>query len=44
MGSVHGLHTSRFAMDESVLHLGAALHADFALAHVGGAQREHLEL
>ena len=35
-GSVHGLHTPRFQLDESVLHLGAALHAAFALQFVSG--------
>ena len=35
-GSVHGLHTSRFQLDESVLHLGSALHAAFALHFVSG--------
>lgn len=29
-GSVYGLHTSKFTMDESVLHQGAALHAILA--------------
>ena len=35
-GSVHGLHTPRFQLDESVLHLGSALHAAFALQFVSG--------
>ncbi len=30
-GSVHGLHTARFQMDEAVMSLGAALHATVAL-------------
>lgn len=30
-GSVHGLHTAQFRMDEAQLPLGAALHAAFAL-------------
>ena len=30
-GSVHGLHTSRFQMDEAQMPLGAALHAAVAL-------------
>lgn len=34
VGSVHGLHTSRFLMDESVLPVGAALHAAFALEYL----------
>ena len=29
-GSVHGLHTPRFTMDEGVMPLGAALHASMA--------------
>ena len=29
-GSVHGLHTPRFVMDEGVMPLGAALHASMA--------------
>ena len=33
---MHGLHTSRFQLDESVLHLGSALHAAFALHFVSG--------
>ena len=35
-GSVHGLHTPRFQLDESVLHMGSALHAAFALHFVSG--------
>ena len=35
-GSVHGLHTPRFQLDESVLHLGSALHAAFARQFVSG--------
>jgi IAA-amino acid hydrolase len=34
VGSVHGLHTSRFLMDESVLPVGAALHAAFVLEYL----------
>lgn len=30
VGSVHGLHTPRFTMDEGVMPLGAALHASMA--------------
>ena len=30
LGSVHGLHTPKFKLDESVLRLGAALHAGLA--------------
>lgn len=30
-GSVHGLHTAQFTMDESQMPLGAALHASVAL-------------
>ena len=30
-GSVHGLHTPQFRLDESALPLGAALHVQFAL-------------
>ena len=30
-GSVHGLHTARFQMDEAQMPLGAALHATVAL-------------
>ena len=33
-GSVHGLHTSRFTMDETVLKQGAALHAHLATAYI----------
>ncbi len=32
VGSVHGLHTPRFTMDEAQLPLGAALHASMAFA------------
>ena len=32
IGSVHGLHTPRFTMDEAQLPLGAALHASMAFA------------
>lgn len=31
VGSVHGLHTPRFQMDEAQMPLGAALHATVAL-------------
>lgn len=47
-GSVHGLHTSRFLMDESVLPLGAAMHAALATQYLEKyskhlvAQREEL--
>ena len=30
-GSVHGLHTARFQMDEAQMPLGAALHATVAM-------------
>lgn len=30
LGSVHGLHTPRFKLDESVLPIGAAMHAALA--------------
>ena len=30
LGSVHGLHTPRFKLDESVMKLGAAMHAGLA--------------
>ena len=30
-GSVHGLHTAQFQMDEMQLPVGAAMHASFAL-------------
>ena len=33
-GSVHGLHTSRFTMDETVLKQGAALHAHLTTAYL----------
>jgi len=40
-GSVHGLHTPRFTMDEAQLPLGAALHAatalEFLSSHVTAA-------
>lgn len=50
-GAVHGLHTPRFTLDESVLRTGAALHAALALDYqrqwhagkVGGAS-SHEEL
>lgn len=45
-GSVHGLHTPRFVMDEAQLPVGAALHAATALrflsSHSGGAARDEL--
>jgi IAA-amino acid hydrolase len=38
-GSVHGLHTAQFTMDEAQMPLGAALHAtvalDFFAKHAG---------
>lgn len=43
-GSVHGLHTPRFQMDESVLHLGSALHAAFALQFVSGRSSVQMDL
>ncbi|PSC67739.1 IAA-amino acid hydrolase ILR1-like 3 [Micractinium conductrix] len=47
-GSVHGLHTPRFTLDEGVLKLGAALHAGLASQYLqrwherqaGGAKEE----
>ena len=45
-GSVHGHHTSKFQVDDSVLHLGTAMHTDFALHFlsnkVSGSSREEL--
>jgi metal-dependent amidase/aminoacylase/carboxypeptidase family protein len=38
-GSVHGLHTNRFQLDESVLHIGSALHTDFALNYLRRGQK-----
>ena len=32
LGSVHGLHSPRFTLDEDVLEVGAQLHAAFAVA------------
>lgn len=44
VGSVHGLHTPRFTLDESVLPRGAALHAAVAFEFFGqqrsGAKEE----
>lgn len=39
-GSIHGLHTSQFRLDESALPLGASLHVQFALdfLQAGGNQ------
>ena len=48
VGSVHGLHTARFQMDEAQMFLGAALHATVALdalhaaAAASKADREEL--
>ena len=39
-GSVHGLHTPQFRLDESTLPLGAALHVQFALDFLA-ASRSH---
>jgi IAA-amino acid hydrolase len=36
VGSVHGLHTPRFRMDEAQLPVGAALHAAVALDFLDG--------
>jgi len=33
-GSVHGLHTAKFTMDESALKQGAALHTHLALNYL----------
>ena len=38
IGSIHGLHTPRFRMDESQLPVGAALHAAVALEFLGAAE------
>uniref|UniRef100_A0A6S8GW75 Peptidase M20 dimerisation domain-containing protein n=2 Tax=Dunaliella tertiolecta TaxID=3047 RepID=A0A6S8GW75_DUNTE len=38
IGAVHGLHTPRFMLDESVLHKGAALHASWAFTYLSQAQ------
>ena len=43
-GSVHGLHTPNFRMDESVLPVGAALHAAFALHFVRGRTGVQMEM
>ena len=43
-GSVHGLHTPGFQMDESVLHLGSALHTAFALHFVRGRTGVQMDL
>ncbi len=43
-GSVHGLHTPRFQLDESVLPLGAALHTRFALSYAARPTGGHSEL
>lgn len=43
-GSVHGLHTPRFQMDVSVLHLGSALHAAFAVRFVKGRTAVQMDL
>ena len=50
LGSVHGLHTPRFLLDEGVLPAGAALHASLAVRYLqqynaaaeGGAPRDEL--
>lgn len=45
IGSIHGLHTPRFTLDESVLPRGAALHAAMAFEVLNshqGAQKEEL--
>lgn len=43
-GSVHNLHSPNFTMDESVLPVGAALHAalatEFLVKHSGGRHQE----
>ncbi|KAL4451666.1 hypothetical protein ABPG75_007328 [Micractinium tetrahymenae] len=41
-GSVHGLHTPRFRLDEAALPLGAALHVRFALDFLEGAAKGQL--
>ena len=38
IGSIHGLHTPRFRMDEAQLPVGAALHAAVALEFFGAAE------
>lgn len=45
-GSVHGLHTPRFMLDEDVMHVGAAylasLAAEFLAQHQASAGKEEL--
>jgi IAA-amino acid hydrolase len=47
-GSVHGLHTPQFRLDEAALPLGAALHVRFALdflaarANIAAVSRDEL--
>jgi metal-dependent amidase/aminoacylase/carboxypeptidase family protein len=39
LGSVHGLHTARFTLDESALKIGAALHAALATQYLEDSRR-----
>ncbi len=43
-GSVQGLHTPRFKVDESVLHLGSALHVSFAMRFVSKRTAVEMDL
>ena len=40
-GSIHGEHTSRFKIDESVLSLGAALHVALAIEYLNMSPYDH---
>ena len=40
VGSVHGLHTAQYVMDEGVLKVGAALHSALALRYLEQQQQE----
>ena len=42
-GSIHGLHTPKFILDESVLPLGAALHAAMAFHVLRSHETAHKE-
>ncbi len=42
-GSIHGLHTPKFILDESVLPLGAALHVAMAFQVLGSYQTANIE-
>lgn len=43
-GSVHGLHTPQFLMDDAQLALGAALHAGVAISFFDQTGNRHSEL